>query len=339
MRPDVLILGQGIAGTMLAWELERVGISFAIADPGPATAATSAGAGILNPVTGRRLVKSWRVDTLLPAARAIYRELETALAVSLWQEMTVRRFFADERERTVARRKTSQGELAPYVRGVDDEGIWIHEAARVDLGALIGHARRRWEAAGRLRAAAADLGREIAQHALVIDCTGRMAAVGGRLDFVPWEFSKGEILELAVDGLAPGVVLNCRHWVLPVGPGKAWVGATHEPGVRDSNPSPGAREMLIESATFLLKQAGEFAVTGHRAGVRVNLPDKRPVAGRHPDEPRIGVLNGLGAKGALWAPMLARQWVNHLTDGAPFDPEIDVRRFWGRGKVELRVEG
>jgi glycine/D-amino acid oxidase-like deaminating enzyme len=331
MRPDILILGQGIAGTMLGWELERTGISFAIVDPGPTTAATAAGAGILNPVTGRRLVKSWQVDTLLPAARAIYRELETALAVPLWHEMTVRRFFADERERTVARQKTSRGALAPYVRDVDDEGIWIHEAARVDLGSLIEHARRRWEAAGRLRAAAADLGREIAQHALVIDCTGRAAALSGRLDFLPWEFSKGEILELAVNGLAPEVVLNRRHWVLPVGPGKAWVGATHEPGVRDSEPSSGAREMLIESAKVLLKHTGGFAITGHRAGVRVNIPDKRPVAGRHPDEPRIGVLNGLGAKGALWAPMLARQWVNHLTRGTPFDPEIDVQRF-GEGK-------
>ena len=70
-----------------------------------------------------------------------------------------------------------------------------------------------------------------------------------------------------------------------------------------------------------------FSVTGHSAGVRVNLPDKRPIAGRHPDNPRLGIINGLGAKGALLAPMLARQWVNHLTEGVPFDAEVDVRRF------------
>jgi glycine/D-amino acid oxidase-like deaminating enzyme len=62
--------------------------------------------------------------------------------------------------------------------------------------------------------------------------------------------------------------------------------------------------------------------------VRVNLPDRRPVIGRHPANHRRGVFNGLGAKGVLWAPALARQWVNHLTEGVPFDPVIAVERFW-----------
>jgi len=39
------------------------------------------------------------------------------------------------------------------------------------------------------------------------------------------------------------------------------------------------------------------------------------------------MIGGLGSKGALWAPGLARQWVNHLTEGVPFDPETDLNRF------------
>ena len=61
--------------------------------------------------------------------------------------------------------------------------------------------------------------------------------------------------------------------------------------------------------------------------MRVNLPDRHPVAGRHPVVARLGLLNGLGAKGALLAPMLARQWINHLAEGVPFDTAIDVARF------------
>jgi glycine/D-amino acid oxidase-like deaminating enzyme len=60
----------------------------------------------------------------------------------------------------------------------------------------------------------------------------------------------------------------------------------------------------------------------------VNLPDKRPVAGVHPEHPRVGVLNGLGAKGTLLAPILAQQWTKHLKSGAPFSAEVDVQRFW-----------
>jgi len=329
MRADILILGQGLAGTLLAWELERAGISFEIVDRGHATAATSAAAGIINPITGRRLVKSWRIETLLPAARAAYRELETALGVPLWREMRVRRRFADERERVVLREKLGRGELAPFVESADVSGCWIRDAARVDLAGLLAAARGRWRNAGTLRTEAADLARESGRHDLVVDCTGLGAAETTTFDFVPWEFSKGELLELAVRGLTPDVVLNRGHWVVPVGPGVAWVGATHDPRARDTESSESARMSLEASARELLGVERPFQVTGQRAGVRVNLPDKHPAAGRHPAHPRLGLINGLGAKGALWAPMLARQWVNHLTEGVPFDVEVNVQRFAG----------
>lgn len=326
---DVLIAGQGLAGTLLAWELERAGISFAIADSGHRRAATMAAAGIINPITGRRLVPSWRVDALRPAAAAVYCELGSALGVPLWHEMRLRRIFADARERETFVAKQARGELAPYAGESDETGFWIEGAARVEMEALLQVARARWQAAGRLGEAMTDLGAESRRHAVVIDCTGVAATEREEFRFVPWEFSKGEMLAIAVDGLAPDVVLNRRHWLTPLGEGRAWVGATHAPGQRDARPSAAARDTLERSARALLGDRA-FEVTGQRAGVRVNLPDKRPVAGRHPEQERIGLINGLGSKGGLWAPFLARQWVEHLVAGKPFDAEIDLHRF-GRG--------
>jgi glycine/D-amino acid oxidase-like deaminating enzyme len=125
------------------------------------------------------------------------------------------------------------------------------------------------------------------------------------------------------------VILNRRQWVVPIDAKTAWGGATHEPGVREAQPTESARALLEEAARELLG-GRTFVVTQQRAGVRVNLPDKRPVAGRHPEQVELGLINGLAAKGALWAPMLARQWVNHLTEGVPFEREVEVGRFWGR---------
>lgn len=325
MRADILIVGQGIAGTLLAWELERAGLAFAIADAGHAGAASCVGAGIVNPITGRRLVKSWRVETLLPMARAAYRALEAELGVPLWREMRVRRLFADDRERRAFAEKQASGELAPFARAADENGFWIESAAHVDVGRLLAAARARWRAQGRLREIAADAQAESARHALAIDCTGLHGARQGAFGFVPWEFSRGELLEIAIEGLAPDVVLNRRHWVLPAGAGTAWVGATHEPGVLDRTPSGAGRHALEQSARDLL--AHTFHISGQRAGVRVNLPDKRPVAGRHSERPTLGLVNGLGAKGTLLAPFLARQWAGHLAHGAAFDAEIAVARF------------
>ncbi len=325
MTADVLILGQGLAGTLLGWELERASVPFTITDSDQAPAATAAAAGIINPITGRRLVQSWRIDALRPLARETYRAIEAAWGVRVWHEMKLRRLFADERERVVLAAKRATGELAGWAGEGDDSGFWIRDAARVDLGVLLAAARARWRAGGQWRAA----GDKAPLPATVIACTGLAMTATPEFGFVPWEVVKGEIIELAVDGLAPDVILNRRHWLVPMGEGAAWVGATQEPGVRDPQPSAAARATLEAAARDLLGGRA-FRVTGQRAGVRVHLPDKRPVAGWHPVRSGLGVLGGLGAKGALWAPWLARQWADHLTrGGAVFDPETDVGRFAG----------
>ncbi len=334
MRADFLIVGQGLAGTLLAWEFERAGFSFAIADSGTDASASSVAAGLINPITGRRFVKTWRVDTLLPQARATYRALEAALGGPLWTELKVRRCLTDERERRIAREKLTRGELAPYVVGdiAAENAITIDGAARVDVPALLHHARERWRAQGRFRETAIDLAAEAERHELVIDCRGFTGTRDGAFEFVPWQFSKGEALEIAVVGLAPALVLHRGHAVVPLGAGRAWVGATHEPGVTDTTPTSAARASLEASARSLV--ASSFTIATQRAGIRVNLPDRLPAAGRHPQRERLGLVNGLGAKGALWAPFLARQWVNHLSEGIAFDRDIDVQRFFARNSSQ-----
>lgn len=327
MRPEILIAGQGVAGTLLAWELEQAGIPFLIRDPGHECAATAAAAGIINPITGRRLVKTWRFDVLRPLAAEVWRDLGDALGVRLWREMRVRRGFADDEERHAWERKAATGELSPYAGAPFDDGFWIVGAARVDLAAALAAARRRWRMQGRLREdAIPDLAAAAERHRMVIDCTGAAGASHTAFDFVPWEFSKGDTLEIGVEGLDPDVILNRRLWVAPAGEGIALAGATNEPGVTDPRPDPAARERLIVGTRGMLG-AREFTVRVHRSGVRVTLPDRRPVAGLHPRLTRIGICGGLGARGALWAPWLARQWREHLVAGRPFDPAVSVGRF------------
>lgn len=331
MRANILIVGQGLAGTMLAWELERAGVAFTIADEGHAQAASRVSAGIINPVTGQRIVKSWRVDTLLPLARESYQAFEKELRVPLWREMRVRRLYLNEDERRVLAEKQARGDLADYAGPNDGDGFWIEGAARVDVATLVAAARERWRAAGVLREERVDFAKARLESDLVIDCTG---AAGGPFGFVPWQYSKGECLTVKIDGLAADVVLNRGHWLLPLGPGLAKVGATHAPARKDRMLTAEARAALEASLTAMSSRA--YAVVDQEVGVRVYLADKKPVAGRHPAEPRLGVLNGFGAKGALFAPALAKQWVQHLVEGTPFDREVDVIRLW-RGPRPVAV--
>ena len=319
---SILIVGQGLAGTVLGLGFERAGLRFVIADAGHEHAASSAAAGIINPIMGRRLVKTPRIEELFPLARSIYREIEGQLGVPLWRELRVRRLLRDTRERRIFADKQASGDLAPYVGEANEAGFWIAPAARVDVSALLTAARARWLKAGILREITVDWAQLDPAFELVIDCTGAAARHGpfAAMNFV---WSKGETLQVEALGLDPDVILNRGHWLLPLRAGTAWVGATHEPGVDDVKLTAVGRESLLAAAVTLT--GGAVSWRAHFAGVRLTTADKLPVAGRYPANPRLGICSALGARGALFAPWLARQWVQHIVTGKVFAPEVSLR--------------
>jgi glycine/D-amino acid oxidase-like deaminating enzyme len=67
-------------------------------------------------------------------------------------------------------------------------------------------------------------------------------------------------------------------------------------------------------------------VVAHQAAVRPIIRESRALIGLHPVREKLGFFNGLGSKGSLHAPFFARQLAAHLVDGAPLEPEADVRR-------------
>ncbi len=54
---DFLIVGQGLAGSLLAWELMQRGAKVLIVDNGMPNASQVA-AGLINPITGMRFAKT-----------------------------------------------------------------------------------------------------------------------------------------------------------------------------------------------------------------------------------------------------------------------------------------
>ena len=93
-----------------------------------------------------------------------------------------------------------------------------------------------------------------------------------------------------------------------------------------SQPTAGARELLDAARSFIAPQHA-LTVKQHYAGLRPTTKDIRPFIGDHPTEAGLHIFNGLGSKGASLAPELIRQFLAHLLEGEPLDPEIDIARF------------
>src|SRR4030095_10395945 len=76
MQTDFLIVGQGIAGSLLYHALTKAGASCVIIDDNKPNSASRVAAGAINPFTGRRVVKAWMIDDLIPVFKKTYYEIE-----------------------------------------------------------------------------------------------------------------------------------------------------------------------------------------------------------------------------------------------------------------------
>jgi 2-polyprenyl-6-methoxyphenol hydroxylase-like FAD-dependent oxidoreductase len=90
MSLTVRIAGQGICGTLLSWFLAQHDIDVSVYDAGIDTSATMAASGIINPITGKRLVKTWMADELIPAAVQAYTDIGAALGQIIYSARHMR---------------------------------------------------------------------------------------------------------------------------------------------------------------------------------------------------------------------------------------------------------
>src|SRR5690606_14851299 len=72
MEVDFLLVGQGIAGTLLSYRLIKNGKRVHVIDQPEKNTCSRVAAGLFNPVTGRNLVKTWHADQIFPEIIPFY---------------------------------------------------------------------------------------------------------------------------------------------------------------------------------------------------------------------------------------------------------------------------
>jgi glycine/D-amino acid oxidase-like deaminating enzyme len=339
---DVLIIGQGLAGTALGWACHAAGLSFQVVDRGNAGSASAISAGMMSSVDSLHLERNWRFSELLPRALAFYHEVEVQLDETLIHPLRGWRLLQDEREALEYQRLHGEKGLAPFDQGPLESGVgdrWlkvghggfsVSETYRLDVVQYLAASRARWLEDDHLVEA------EQMEHDLVIGakgvewrgdkyrtvvfCTGaalaRKPRLAGALDS-----AVGEIGELEVESWPERTVVQCGRWFVPIGTNRVAVGSSRR--ANESNADRGTQG-LTRAVNDILRTG--WKIDAVRSGMCLAARDHGPVAGLLDASGAIGVLGGLGANGALWSPWLARQWIAWWSSGAAFDRYADVSR-------------
>lgn len=345
---DILIVGQGLAGSLLACELAQRGLRILVLDDEHASASSTAAAGLINPVTGQRIVKSVGVDEALPLARTRYRALEAILQRELLFELPMWRLLRSDREQQVWQKRKQDPDYAAYL------GEWLererlqppfvaprggfaqHGTGYLDTRALLDGVREYLRETGRYRAQHVDYGGFVVEEeqvrydgircGRVIFCEGYKAMHNPWFNWLPFTPAKGEILSLQIGQPLPKVMINAGRWLMPRTDGSYRLGATYEHTQLDEIPTEAARQTLLEALPGILARPVSCRVTGHQAGVRPATTDRRPFVGFHPVHPQLAIFNGFGSKGSLLIPWHAAVFADALQGRGEVPQACDIRR-------------
>jgi glycine/D-amino acid oxidase-like deaminating enzyme len=321
------IIGAGLAGCTLAWQLHWRGCRVRLLDAQRPGSASRIAAGIINPVTGKRFARMPHWETLWPVARQFYRHVESITGTSLLHECGMVRIVRDatEAERLAKRRA---GMLRDFVTSNDTP---LPKFILAPLGSCAIPAAARLNVPAFLAATASHFPVEFVEVSIAdcppdvttIFCTGIAAMNGIPQLQIAFQPAKGELLTVRGPGLRETRILNRGTWLMPLSDGLARVGATYSWDQLDAVPTSSARDHLLgELAAFVFEP---IEVVDHAAAVRPILVDREPVLGRV--APHVAIFNGLASKGALLAPVASQQLAEHLLHDTPIDAAWDVRRF------------
>ncbi len=347
MQYDYLIVGQGLAGTLMAHRLLEAGQTVMVIDAPEQTKATAVAAGVINPITGRYFVKSWLIDELLPEARACYTALEDLLGIALWHALPLVRSLAHQGDLNQWEMRSAEAGYTEYMEEQAHLGGFeqivrpafgyggIRQSARVDIGLLMSSYRRYLEAKGCFLAEVFDyqqLGIETdhfryghLQAKRLLFCEGWRAKQNPWFGYLPLQGMKGEILRLQVEGPPVAAMLKQQLFLVPMQDGTYWVGATNANQFADEAPSASQKNYLVEKISAQMRVP--YRIQDHQAAVRPTVKDRRPLLGVHTQHKNMFIFNGLGTKGTSLGPLCSRWMLRYLLGQDALPEGVDIRRF------------
>ena len=346
MKVDYIIVGQGLAGTLLCWELQKKGADVLVIDNPNYTKASDVAAGLVNPVVFRRMTKSWLIDELYPQLLKTYQELENELGIRVFYPLPIKKVLG-EGEADFWKKKASENQLTEFINPNPGSKTYafvnspfgigeVEKSGRVDLKNLISTFREKLITANRLieekfhygsiQFKKEELNYKNISTQKIIFCEGHQASQNPFFKFIRYRHTKGEVLRIKTKNYQSDFILNKAMFLMPEKDHYFRLGATYDWQELSNRITQKAKEELQEKLSKIFTD--EYEIVDQQSGIRPTTHDRRPVIGLHPDKPQIGIFNGLGSKGTMLGPYFAKQFSLLLEEQIDeVHPEVNINRY------------
>lgn len=345
MKIDYLIIGSGLAGIAICEHLFQMNKTFVVIDDNSQQSSTVAG-GLYNPVILKRFTKVWKAKEQLQLAMPFYSALEEKFETQFDHIVPVYRLFASVEEQNNWFQACDNNVLSEFLSPelihlnhnyIDSEfGLGrVLQTGRIDTTTLINTYKNYLKVNGHLQEDTFEHSElEFNNDSVIyrsLESSNVIFAEGFGLkdnpffNELPLNGTKGELLTIYAPDLKIDFVLKSSVFIIPIGQDHYQIGATYEWTDKTNEPTLKAKEELISKLNKVINCS--YDVVAQVAGIRPTVKDRRPLVGQHKKHKQLFVMNGLGTRGVMIAPYVAKQLFDYIEKGRSLDPEIDIKRF------------
>ncbi|MGB0402925.1 MAG: NAD(P)/FAD-dependent oxidoreductase [Salibacteraceae bacterium] len=345
MQLETLIVGQGIAGTTLALQMEEKGKDYAIIDNNHNKSSSLVAAGLYNPVVFRKPSLSFNAHSVIPYLKTFYEKWETKLETKFHQNRNIIKLFTSVEDINNWEVKSHNEQLKAFLSKEllpPDFNSNLHcdmgagktmQSGNVYVSEFL-NATKTYFNSKLLQGEVLNIrktqsgftcltsGGEIKSDRVILS-TGHIN--GPQFEYLPLNGTKGDILTIYCSEIEGMDIINKGFFIMPLGDGFHRVGATFEWDNLGYQISEKARVELNGKLKSVLKC--DFKIEDQHTGLRPTVGDRRPLLGEHPDITDLYLFNGLGSKGIMLAPYYSEQLVNHIFDNQLLEKEVDIKRY------------
>jgi glycine oxidase len=344
---DSIIVGGGLAGSVLALQFLKQGKSILMIDEPQLSLSSKVAAGIWNPVVFKRLTKSYLADDLIPYLNTFYQTAETLLQTHFIRNISIIKFLKEQNEIDFWQKKINSDMQAyldpvnlelPYHQNIQDNAkgyAKVKQTGVLNTNVFLLSLQKYLIANHCLLSETFDYNAlqinsdKVHYKGISADkilfCEGYLVKDNPFFNYVPMKPVKGETMVIEAKETNIADIINKNLFILPLGNNQYKVGATFNWADLNDHPSDTGIAELESDLKALLKSP--FTILKKEAGVRPAVIDRRPIIGLHPLYQNLGIFNGFGTKGVMLCPYLSEILYNFIFLGDNISKEIDVCRF------------
>lgn len=343
---DYIIVGQGIAGSLLAYQLIKADKQVLILNDETIPTSSAVAGGIFNPITGKNLDKTWLADTLFPFFKEFSLSLEKETHTGFYHETNLFRPYANEQQRKHFLKLTDEYDLDRYIRLVKPDaysevenplgGLYTSSAGWVDVPVMLEALKQFFLQKATYQPEKFDYqALEISENSVaykgfqapkIVFCEGYYASQNPYFKWLPFNPAKGETLIATMGNYSIKEIVNQGSWIIPLGNQQFRFGSTYIWNQLDWQTTEESKEAISSKIDKFLKLP--YQIIDQQAGIRPTTKDRRPFLGNHPAYANVYVFNGLGTKGVSLAPYFAQEMLFFLEKQKDLMPESNIRRFY-----------